>query len=95
MSRRFHTTEWDLLPELAFRLRPGGGMTLEGGKGGGSAPAPDPNIGIAQRELSALAKEQWEEFKTSIYPDLKAAAAKQEERAQGLYDVTSATMKKQ
>jgi len=95
MSRRFHTTEWDLLPELAFRLRPGGGMTLEGGKGGSSAPAPDENIGIAQRELSALAKEQWAEFKTNIYPDLKAAAAKQEERAQGLYDVTSATMKKQ
>lgn len=95
MSRRFHTTEWDLLPELAFRPRPGGGMTFEGGKGGSSAPAPDQNIGIAQRELSALAKEQWEEFKTNIYPDLKVAAAKQEERAQGLYDVTSATMKKQ
>jgi hypothetical protein len=95
MSRRFHTTEWDLLPELAFRPRPGGGMTFEGGKGGSSAPAPDENIGIAQRELSALAKEQWTEFKTNIYPDLKASAAKQEERAQGLYDVTSATMKKQ
>lgn len=95
MSRRFHTTEWDLLPELAFRPRPGGGMTFEGGKGGSSAPAPDQNIGIAQRELSALAKEQWTEFKTNIYPDLQAAAAKQETRAQGLYDVTSATMKKQ
>jgi len=95
MSRRFHTTEWDLLPELAFRPRPGGGMTFEGGKGGSAAPEPDANIGIAQRELSALAKEQWTEFKTNIYPDLQAAAAKQETRAQGLYDVTSATMKKQ
>lgn len=94
MSRRFHTTEWDLLPELAFRPRPGG-MTLEGGKGGSAAPEPDPNIGIAQRELSALAKEQWQEFKTTIYPDLQAAAAKQEARAQGLYDVTTDTMKKQ
>jgi hypothetical protein len=70
-------------------------MTFEGGKGGSAAPEPDPNIGIAQRELSALAKEQWAEFKTTIYPDLQAAAAKQETRAQGLYDVTSATMKKQ
>lgn len=53
-------------------------MTLEGGKGGGSAPAPDPNIGIAQRELSALSKEQWETFKTDIYPELLRQAKKQE-----------------
>jgi hypothetical protein len=92
---RWHKTEWDFLPELAFRPRVGGGMTLEGGGGGGSAPAADPRIAEAQMMLANLAKEQWEEFKTNIYPDLKAAAAKQEERAQGLYDVTSATMKKQ
>ena len=30
---RFHTTEFDFYPEHAFRPRPGGGMTLEGGKG--------------------------------------------------------------
>lgn len=92
---RWHKTEWDFLPELAFRPRVGGGMTLEGGSGGGSAPAADPRIAEAQMMLANLAKEQWEEFKTNIYPDLKEAAAKQETRAQGLYDVTSATMKKQ
>lgn len=44
---RFHTTEFDFLPELAFRPRPGGGMTLEGGKGS-SAPPPDPRLIEAQ-----------------------------------------------
>lgn len=56
-------------------------MTLEGGKGGGDAPAPDPNIGIAQRELSALAKEQWGTFMTEIYPELKRQSQVQENRA--------------
>lgn len=32
---RWHRTEFDFLPEQAFRRRPGGGMTLEGGGGGG------------------------------------------------------------
>lgn len=92
---RWHKTEWDFLPELAFCPRVGGGMTLEGGSGGGGAPAADPNIGLAQQKLADLATAQWDEFKTKIYPDLKEAAAKQEARSQGLYDVTSATMKKQ
>jgi hypothetical protein len=87
--------EFEMLPELAFQSTGKGRLGTLWGKGGSAAPAPDPNIGIAQRELSALAKEQWEEFKTNIYPDLQEAAGKQETRAQGLYDVTSATMKKQ
>jgi len=37
---RWHKTEWDMLPEHAFRLRPGG-MTFEGGT---STPAPDPRL---------------------------------------------------
>lgn len=46
---RWHTTEFDFLPELAFRPRgPKGSMTLEGGKGGSSAPAPDPRLTEAQ-----------------------------------------------
>lgn len=45
---RWHKHEWDFLPEQAFALRPGGGMTLEGGKGGNSAPAPDPRLVEAQ-----------------------------------------------
>jgi len=46
---RFHRTDFDLLPELAFRPRGRrGGMTLEGGKGGSSAPPPDPRLVAAQ-----------------------------------------------
>lgn len=41
---RWHKTEWDMLPEQAFRPRPGG-MTLEGGT---STPAPDPRLVEAQ-----------------------------------------------
>lgn len=80
---RWHTTDWDFLPENAFqpRNRLLGGMTLEGGKGGGPAPSPDPNIGIAQRELSALAKEQWDKFTTDIYPELLRQSKVQEGRA--------------
>lgn len=44
---RFHKTEFDLLPARAFRPI-GGRMTLEGGKGGSSAPAPDPRLVEAQ-----------------------------------------------
>lgn len=79
---------FDMLPEQAFRPRPGGGMTLEGGKGGGSAPAPDPNIGIAQREMSALAKEQWDKFTTDIYPEMLKQSQQQETRANEQWDVT-------
>ncbi len=43
---RWHRNEWGFLPEHAFRPRPGGGMTLEGG--GPSTPAPDPRLVEAQ-----------------------------------------------
>ena len=43
---RWHSTEFDFLPERAFLPRPGGGMTLEGG--GSSTPAPDPRLVEAQ-----------------------------------------------
>ena len=79
---RWHTTEWDMLPEQAFQQRGWkGSMTLEGGKGGGGAPAADPNIGIAQRELSQLAQEQWATFKTDIYPEMMRQADIQNARA--------------
>lgn len=87
---------FDMLPEQAFRPRPGGGMTLEGGgKGGGGAPAADPNIGIAQREMSALAKEQWNKFTTDIYPEMLKQSQSQEKRAQDQYDLTSSITKQQ
>ncbi len=44
---RWHKHEWDMLPSGAFSPRPGGWMTLEGGKGSG-APAPDPRLIEAQ-----------------------------------------------
>jgi len=46
---------------------------------GGSAPSPDPNIGIAQREMSALAKEQYEYFKFNIWPTMQEESARMTE----------------
>ncbi len=43
----WHRTEFDFLPERAFSPRPGGSMTMEGGKGS-STPAPDPRLVEAQ-----------------------------------------------
>lgn len=58
------------------------------GKSSSSAPAADPNIGIAQRELSALAKEQWSKFTTDIYPEMLAQSQKQEARADEQWSMT-------
>lgn len=87
---RWHTTEWDMLPENAFQRRGWkGSMTLEGGKGGGSsAPAADPNIGIAQREMSALASQQWSTFMGTIYPEMLSQAQQQEARADEQWAMT-------
>lgn len=48
---------------------------------GSSAPAPDPNIGVAQKQMSDLATEQWNTFKTEIYPKLIAQMDKETTRA--------------
>lgn len=87
---RWHTTEWDMLPEDAFQQRGWkGSMTLEGGKGGGgAAPSADPNIGIAQREMSALAKEQWNMFTKDVYPELLRQSNVQEARANEQWALT-------
>jgi hypothetical protein len=70
------------LPERAFQPRGWkGSMTLEGGFGAGSAPSPDPNIGIAQRQMADLSTEQWNTFKSDIYPKLTQLANSQEQRA--------------
>jgi hypothetical protein len=85
-----------MLPEMAFQPRNGRhGMTLEGGKGGGSAPEPDPNIGIAQRELSALAKEQWDDFKAEIWPVIKDQAERYETRADEQFELDRKIQDKQ
>jgi len=66
---RWHTTEFDLLPEQAFQPRGWkGNMTLEGG---GKAPAPDPAIGQAARMQAQLANESFNFYKTTYENDLK------------------------
>lgn len=48
---------------------------------GSSAPAPDPNIGVSQKQLSDLATDQWNTFKTDIYPKLLVQMDKESTRA--------------
>jgi hypothetical protein len=58
------------------------------GKSSSSAPAADPNIGIAQKEMSDLAKEQWSKFTTDIYPEMLKQSQQQEARANEQWDLT-------
>lgn len=64
-------------------------------KGNSDAPDADPNIGLAQKEMAALAKEQWSTFKTDIYPELQRATAAQETRLQGAYEQDQTISKEQ
>jgi len=66
-----------------------------GGSGGGSAPAADPNIGLAQKKIAEITGEQWDMFKTDTYPELMRQAKAQEARAQEQYDLTSEIVRKQ
>jgi hypothetical protein len=73
-----------MLPDHAFQKRGFGGSpaTLEGSKGGSvSAPAPDPNIGIAQLKLSQISEEYLQQWKSEVWPALKETTLKQEARA--------------
>jgi hypothetical protein len=56
-----------------------------GWTGGGSAPAPDPAIGQAQKQLADLSTEQWNTFKNDIYPTLLAQSQKAESRADEMW----------
>lgn len=58
------------------------------GKSSSSAPAADPNVGIAQRELAALAKQQWSMFTTDIYPEMLRQSKNQEARADEQWALT-------
>jgi hypothetical protein len=50
---RWHRTEFDLLPEWAFKPRPGGAMSLEGGGGGGGGNTQAQNMtAMMQAQLS-------------------------------------------
>ena len=88
--------EFEMLPINAFRPRHGkfGPMTFEGGKDGGDAPAPDPNIGRAQQQLADLATEQWHEFRNNIYPELQKQTAAQNARLQGAYELSQEAARK-
>lgn len=48
---------------------------------GSDAPAADPNIGLSQKQISDLATDQWNTFKTDIYPKLLVQMDKQSSRA--------------
>ena len=79
---RWHKNEWDFLPAEAFKPRGWkSGMTLEGGGGGGPSPTTDPNIGLAQQKLADLSTEQWNTFKSDIYPELLRQSKVQEGQA--------------
>lgn len=53
--------------------------------GGGKAPAPDPAIGQAQKQLADLSTEQWNTFKNDIYPTLLEQSKKAESRADEIW----------
>lgn len=71
---RWHTTEFDLLPERAFQPRSWkGGMTLEGG-GKGDAPAPDPRMGEAAIRQLDMAERQYNDYRTQDMPFMRDIA---------------------
>jgi hypothetical protein len=93
-----------MLPINAFSPRGGRGpfslgMTLEGGGkgggGGGSAPAADPNIGIAQLEMSKISREYLEQWKADIWPTMKEQAEKQDVRADEQFALDKEIQQKQ
>ena len=55
-----YTHDYDMLPERAFqkKLFSNAPATLEGGKGGSSAPSADPAVGRAQERMATLAEKQ-------------------------------------
>ena len=70
---------FEMLPERAFQKIGFSGharMTLEGGKGSVSAPGADPNIGLAQTKMAELADQQFQMFKTEIWPQMQEESAR-------------------
>lgn len=92
-----------MLPINAFSPRGGRGpfslgMTLEGGGkggGGGSAPAADPNIGLAQQEMAKISREYLEQWKTDVWPTMKEQAEKQDVRADEQFALDKEIQEKQ
>ena len=98
---RWHTTEFDLLPEHAFQPRGWkGSMTLEGGGKGGSAPAPDPRMAEASLRQVALNEAQFKNYQEVEQPWMRSVAAEalgisraNADRANALSDYQLANMK--
>lgn len=94
-------THDEMLPERAFQPRAKGpfghclGMTLEGKGGSASAPAADPNIGIAQKELADISREYLNSWKTDVWPAMQQQMQKQETRADEQFALDRATQEKQ
>jgi len=63
--------------------------------GGGSAPAPDPNIGLAQKKMAEISEEYLNQWKTEVWPQMKEAAAKQEVRADEQFALDKEMQQKQ
>lgn len=73
---------FDMLPMRAFQRGPSGSIMPQGGKGSTiEAPAPDPNIGAAQKQMSQLNADYMDLWKNQIWPGLKEQSATQEDRA--------------
>ena len=70
-------------------------MGKGGGGGGGSAPAPDPNIGLAQKKMAEISEEYLNQWKTEVWPEMKAAAQKQEVRADEQFAIDKEIQTKQ
>jgi hypothetical protein len=73
---------FDMLPEKAFQRGPSGSIMPQGGKGSTiNAPAPDPSIGASQKEMSDLARQEYEDFKTNVWPVMQAQSQRQQNNA--------------
>lgn len=62
---------------------------------GGSAPAPDPNIGLAQEEMAKISREYLKNWETEVWPAMKEAAAKQDVRADEQFALDKEMQQKQ
>lgn len=59
------------------------------------APAPDPNIGLAQKQLADLSEKYYQNWSTEVWPTMKEATLKQETRADEQFALDKATQEKQ
>lgn len=88
---RWHTTDFDLLPEGAFQTQGGRGkfggkMTLHGGGKGGGAPAPDPRIAEAALRQTALNEKMFADYQTNDRPWMQQVSS----RALGITEANAA-----